>query len=125
MTISQKRSFQCRFQRDLTKSIALFAALIACNMNEAAAMDVTNYTVMEAMSSDQRSGFMLGLVEATAYARWLQDDKKTEDGMKCILNWFHDGNAAMEDIFYLMRKNPNYPPAPVLYVLANKRCPSK
>ena len=92
---------------------------------EASATEFTAGVVMGKMAGGERYTFVSGIIEGLAYARFLRDGKN-EEGMRCILDWFHGNNkVAMDDIEMLFAKYPAYPPAPIVSTLIERKCPGK
>ncbi len=77
--------------------------------------------VMTKMGSDERAGFISGIVEGLAYARYLADGKNAE-GMKCIQNWYFKGETSQLSIIEAFDKFPDYAPANIIAALARKQC---
>ncbi|MBU2527606.1 MAG: hypothetical protein KKC03_13495 [Bacteroidetes bacterium] len=85
------------------------------------AIDFTAKTVMEKMDNTERYAFIAGVVEGLAYARYLNGDKDAE-GMKCVYDWFYEGDKTIERIYAAFGEFGDYPPAAVVNALTKKVC---
>jgi hypothetical protein len=100
--------------------LAYFVAIPANDVWADGTLDAK--AVMTKMGSDERFGFITGLVEGLAYARYLADGNKP-DGMKCIQSWFYDGSKeSLSTIYDAFDKYPEHAPANIIAALARKQC---
>ena len=76
------------------------------------------------MNADERFLYISGVIDGTAYARFLRDGKQ-EAGMKCINDWFYRDKTAMQRIYAAFDRYPDYPPSAIVAVLANSQCEGK
>lgn len=77
--------------------------------------------VMNKMSNAERMGYLAGVVEGLAIARYNKDGKKS-DGMNCIYSWFYEDKTTLPDIFVAFDKYPTYPPGSIMDVLVRQKC---
>lgn len=87
----------------------------------AAAQDFTAGIVMEKMDEKQRYTYLAGVVEGLAYGRYAKDGKKVE-GMKCIYEWFYDGDGTVEKIYSAFKRFHDYLPGAVMAAMVEKEC---
>ena len=107
-----------------SKAILALLPVVAGAITPASATDFTARVVMEKMPAEQRFPFISGIIEGTAYARYLRDDKRT-DGMLCIYNWFYQDPKAIELIYAALDKFGDYTPGAVVGTLADQHCEAK
>lgn len=101
-------------------AIMLVAAAFLSSGKEAAAL--TADYVQNEMPSDQRSGYLSGMVDGLAYARWLSD-RPNETGMQCIYSWFYDGGIERQrQINEWFERHSDKPVDALLYVLMKRDC---
>ncbi len=97
----------------------LFGALVA---HSAYVDDLNASAVLNKMNSDQRHGYISGVVEGLAYARFLRD-RPNETGMKCIYDWYYTGKIKKWlKIEAWFKRHPDKPVGALLYVLTKKEC---
>lgn len=82
---------------------------------------LTAGVVLEKMNSDERFGYIAGIVTGFAYARF-QKDGKDETGMTCLSDWFYGSGETAFLIEQAFEKYPDYPPAVIVWTLARKEC---
>lgn len=90
------------------------------------AADFTAGVIMQRMSAQERVTYINGVVDGLAYARYLRDGKKKAVGMKCIFDWYYPSTKDKDPILVILDafdKYPDYPPAAIIEVLAEKACP--
>ena len=87
----------------------------------ASATDFTAGIVMEKMDEKQRYAYLAGVVEGLAYARYVKDGKQT-GGMKCVYNWFYEGDRTVEKIYSAFRRFDDYLPGAVMAAMLEKEC---
>ena len=91
-------------------------------VNEANALTADD--VLNKMNSDQRTSYVAGVVGGLAQARWIKD-KPDSAGMKCINDWFYNGQRKKWDqIRVWFSRHPKKPANALLYVLIKKECGS-
>ncbi len=76
---------------------------------------------LEKMNSDEQFNYLMGAIDALAYARYMKDGK-SEDGMTCIVNWFFEGTQGRVQINQAFEEFGDYPPSNILWHLAKKQC---
>jgi len=100
--------------------IILTCVFVGVNVHQAKAL--TANEVMNKMNSDQRFGYISGVVEGLAYSRWLRD-KPDRDGMDCIFNWYLKGKGRdWNNVSSWFSRHPDKPVGALLYVLIKKEC---
>lgn len=105
-------------------SVLSLPLMVLCLTSDAGAADFTAGSIMEKMNADERFLYINGVVDGTAYARFLRDGKQ-EAGMKCINDWFYHDKTAMPKIYAAFARYPSYPPNVVISVVANNQCGDK
>lgn len=92
-------------------------------VQQAQAMDINADVVMNTMNSDQRIGYVSGVIEGLAYSRFVRD-KPNEAGMKCIYDWYYGDNDKRwkETLFPAFTKHGDKPVGVILYVLTKNEC---
>lgn len=100
----------------------LFSTMLGAG-NAALAQDVNAGAVMDKMNSDQRIGYVSGVVEGLAYARFVKD-KPSEEGMKCIYDWYYKDNDKRwkETLLPMFDRHRDKPVGVILHVLTKKEC---
>lgn len=101
-------------------AIMLIAAAFLSSGKEAAALTADD--VLNKMNADQRHGYISGIVDGYAYARWLSD-KPDKTGMQCVYGWYYNGQtekwAVIEQWF---ERHLDKHVDALLYVLIKKEC---
>lgn len=113
------------------KSNQLFAAVIGAflcilnpvTINKAQAAGLTTDTVLKIMSDKELNAYISGLVEGLAYARYVQDGKKADKGMQCILGWFYKNKKTAPKIVRAFAHFKKYTANAVVGALIAKECP--
>ena len=78
--------------------------------------------IMNKMSSDERNGYIAGVVEGLAYSRWLRD-RPNSDGMKCVYDWFYDSKDKEKlEMYDWFERHPDKHVGPLMFVLIKKEC---
>lgn len=78
--------------------------------------------VMNKMGSDERVGYVAGVIEGLAYSRWLKD-RPDDTGMKCIYDWYYKGAGKnWTSISAWFNRHPDKYAGPLLHVLIKKEC---
>ena len=105
--------------------LLLLIILVAMSnvVGSAHARDLNAGFVLNEMNADQRTGYLFGVVEGLAYARFLRD-KPDQSGMNCIYDWYHGvgSDKRQAKARALMLRHANMPVGPLLYVLMKKEC---
>ena len=92
-------------------------------MNKAQAGGLTTDTVLKIMSDKELNAYISGLVEGLAYARYVQDGKKSYEGMTCISNWFYKDKKTAPKIVRAFAHFKGSFANSVVGALAAKECP--
>ena len=89
----------------------------------APAKALTAEDVMKKMTQDQRSSFLLGVIEGLAFSRYVKDKPNTK-GMECIHDWKYGpkGDTNTLRMLDLFDKRPKQPVVPLLYILIKQHC---
>jgi len=97
--------------------------MLVTGTNIANASEFNADKVMNKMNAEQRSSYMMGLVDGIAYSRW-QRDKPDETGMKCIYDWYYQNNDALwkNTLVPVFKRYKDRPVTAILYVLTKKKC---
>lgn len=78
--------------------------------------------VLNQMDEKNRSGFIAGIVEGLAYARFLRD-KPNDEGMRCVTGWYYQDTAKRwKTIKAVFTKYQDKPPAVLVHLLIKKEC---
>ena len=88
---------------------------------------MTAGVIVDEMPVRERTSFVMGIVEAMAYARFVKDTKakgeKDHVGMDCIYGWFHkNGVQRMSQIDAAFRKYKDHLPSIVMTAMIRKAC---
>jgi len=87
-----------------------------------AAQAITADDVLNKMNADQRFGYISGVIEGLAFARWAKDQPDST-GMNCIYDWYYQGGEERSNqVDTWLRKNLDKPVGALLYVLIKKNC---
>lgn len=68
-------------------------------------------------------GYVAGVVEGLAYARYVSDGKTT-DGMGCIYDWYYKTDGTFEVVLDAFGRFPDHTAGAVMAALVNKECGS-
>ena len=116
---------RCVKQAKLTSSSSFFAMILTAALSlsfarETAALPAED--ILNNMSQDQRHGYISGIVDGLAYARWLAQ-RPDETGMQYIYNWYYDGGTEKWALItqWLERHLDKQVDA-LMYVLIKKEC---
>ncbi|MCV6575107.1 MAG: hypothetical protein OIF58_05165 [Cohaesibacter sp.] len=71
-----------------------FSAWIAVTPAQAYRGGLTTDIALKVMEKKELHAYISGLVEGLAYARYVQDGKDADKGMKCILDWYYKTEEA-------------------------------
>ncbi len=98
----------------------LFGGIFASSGGAAHALTADD--VLNKMSNDQQHGYISGMVDGLAYARWLQD-KPDSTGMQCIYGWYYSGKKEKWALIHQwFERHLDKPVDALLYVLIKKEC---
>jgi hypothetical protein len=106
------------------KSFAGFAMLFPLALSSAVhSEELTAGVAMEVMNKDAFGGYVQGIVEGMAQARYEQDGNT--DGMQCIYEWYYQdgGKGSAKAVIDGFHKYPNHSPGAVMSGLIRKECP--
>jgi len=106
-------------------AVLLGASSAFANDNKGTAM--TAGVIVKKMPARERASYVMGMIDAMAYARFVKDTKakgeKDQAGMACIYDWFHkDGVERMVQIDTAFRKYASYPSSMVVTAMVKKAC---
>lgn len=119
-SIVQLRNSLTLRKYSLISAIVLGVAILLSSGKEAAAL--TADEVLNRMNADQQVGYLAGLVDGLAYARWLTD-KPNDVGMQCIYNWFYNEKTeTLREINTWFERHLDKPVDALLYILIKKEC---
>lgn len=109
----------------LSKYKEIFA-IISCVMigifHSQPAHAINGGDVIHKMSPEARVSYITGLVEAFGYARF-RKDKPSQDGMKCIIDWYYKGGDATKlQIKTWFDKHADKPASVLLFTLIKRKC---
>lgn len=104
----------------------VFAAIfgsILLTTNPAEAEELNAGAVLTKMTDDQRASYVSGVIEGLAYSRYVRD-KPSEEGMKCIYDWFYSDNKArwVNTLFPAFNRYKDKPVGVILHVLTRRAC---
>ena len=86
------------------------------------AQALTADEVMNKMSDEQRHGYVSGIVDGFAFARW-QADKPEKTGMQCIYDWYYSGEIETKrNIYAWFERHLDKNADALMYVLVKKEC---
>lgn len=87
---------------------------------------MTGKVMLERMPSKEFEAFVTGMVEGMAYARFRKDTlatgKRSQDGMNCILSWYHDNPKNFLVVIDAIRQHEQHTAWVVLGSLLKKEC---
>ena len=87
---------------------------------------MTGKVMLERLPSKEFTWFVTGMVEGMAYARFRKDTlaagTRAQDGMNCILTWYHDNPKSMTVIMDAMLHHTEHTAWVVLGSLLKKEC---
>lgn len=108
--------------RNSTAAATLFWGTGLIVANDAFATDLNAGYVLNQMNADQRIGYISGVVEGLAYARFLKDHP-SEEGMTCIYDWYDDGGTEQWSMIQTwFERHSDKPAGVLLYVLIKQEC---
>ena len=98
---------------------------VPANANKQTVM--TAREVMETMPGQERTSYIIGLVDGLAYGRFLKDTDKAgrqvETGMKCIFDWFYkDGLGNTRRVEAAFKRYGEHHPTTLLHAIIKKEC---
>lgn len=109
-------------ERKLKTSVILAGSLVFSMQGAAFADEQLDAgKVMNKMNNDQRTGYIAGIIEGLAIARYNKDGKKSE-GPDCIYDWYYREDGTLRAIFAAFDKYPTYPPGSIVDVLVKQKC---
>jgi hypothetical protein len=88
---------------------------------------MTAEVVLNEMPVRERYAYVAGIVEGLAYARFRKDSleagSKVETGLRCIKNWFYNGESkTMLEIQDSFAAYPNLPPVVIVAAMTKTEC---
>lgn len=106
-------------------AVLLGASSAFANDNKGTPM--TAGVIVREMPARERASYVMGMIDAMAYARFVKDTKargeKDQTGMICIYDWLQDDMVhRMGQIDAAFRKYGNYPPSMVVTAMVKKAC---
>ena len=112
--------------QNLSKYQQISIIILGICVGEVSSAYASNFNagvVMNKMTAEQRTSYIMGLVDGLAYSRW-QHDKPSEVGMKCIYDWYFQDNAALwkNTLAPTFERYKGRPATAILYVLTKKEC---
>lgn len=102
-------------------AVLIAVSAFACTPAGAANDQLDAGKVMNQMTAEQRAGYLAGVVEGLAIARYMKDQKQ-KAGMECIYSWFYEEKGNIRLIHEAFDKYPGYPPGAIIDVLVKKKC---
>lgn len=87
----------------------------------AIANDFTAEKVLNEMAVAERAGYIAGVIEGFAIARYMKDGKKPE-GMRCIYDWYYKDKGNIRLILEAFEKYGSYTPGAIIDVLVKQKC---
>ena len=106
-------------------ALLLTASVALANDNNGTPM--TAGVVLKEMPVRERTTYVMGAIDALAYARFRKDTEASGEndmsGMTCIRDWFHsDIVARMGRVDAAFQKYQDLPPSMVLTAMIEKEC---
>lgn len=102
----------------------MLASGILYSSEAAAYKQIQAKMAIDEMTSTQTSAFISGLVEGMAYARYIKDGKNADVGMKCILEWYYDGDKTVQKVILAFDRFREYTANAIVGALIKKECGS-
>jgi len=114
------KSLRLRKYSQFSAMILAAVAFLAAGKNAAA---LTADEVLENMNADQWFGYVSGVVDGLATARWLQD-RPNDEGMQCIYNWYlaRPPSEVLAEVETWFERHREQQAGILLHVLINKEC---
>lgn len=113
------------YQRNILAS-GLIAGSVIANSDMASAQTMTAGVVLEKMENRELGGFISGVIEGLAYARFRKDTlaagSKDERGMNCIYNWYYASNDQPAGILATFQKYPERMPGVIIALMVKQEC---
>lgn len=102
--------------------IAIITAMIGVNISNQVVAQTAG-DVVNKMEPTHQTGYLAGIVEGLAFARWVKD-KPDKTGMKCIYDWYYesDTKTRFNRVRAWLERHPDKPPGALMYVLIKKEC---
>ena len=86
------------------------------------AFALTADEVLNKMNFDERHGYLAGVIEGLAQARWVAD-KPDDAGYNCIYDWYYKGGKEREELVNTwLNRHPDKSASGLIYVLVKKEC---
>ncbi len=110
--------------------IAQTAVFAACLLGASLASDraeaLTAGDVLENLNDDQWFGYVSGLLDGLATARWLAE-RPDSSGMRCIYEWYtaRPAEQTIAEIEQWFGRHPEQQAGLLLHVLIAEECPSQ
>ena len=113
------------------RSTAVGGALLGSMASAYASGDnglrMTAGVILNEMSVRERTSYVMGIVDAMAYARFVKDTERAGEndpsGMECIYGWFHDdGVGRMRQVDAAFGKYGDHLPSMVIAALVQREC---
>lgn len=79
-------------------------------------------TILKDFSTDQLNYYMTGIVHGLAYARYEREGKKTNGGMKCIMDWYFNGGQAASQIVKAFDRYKKHTPNAIIAAMIKQQC---
>lgn len=98
------------------------SALTVLNASSVKAGSFSAKTVNNKMSSEEKTAYIAGLVDGLAYARYENEGKKTDGGMKCIYDWYQKDEDTVVSIILAFHKFETYTPNAIVAAMIEKEC---
>ena len=109
----------------LTTYKHLSAILLCCSVLASfggVAQALTADDVLNKMNSDQRFGYISGVIEGLAYARWAKDQPDST-GMNCVYDWYYQGGEERSNqVDTWLHRHLDRPVGALLHVLIKRDC---
>lgn len=77
---------------------------------------------MEKMTAVERAAYLAGVIEGLAYARYEAEGKVTGGGMRCIYQWFYQGDDTLRKIHAAFERFKDYTPGAVIAAMIKREC---
>jgi hypothetical protein len=104
----------------------LVAGSVVAVGSTATAQVMTAGVILEKMEDRELAGYIGGIVEGLAYARFRKDTiaagSKDERGSSCIYNWYYTNNDQPAGILATFRKYPDQMPATIIALMVKQEC---
>lgn len=78
--------------------------------------------VINIMDNKELGAYISGLVEGLAYARYVSDGDRTDQGMRCIMDWYYGDEGTIQMVRLAFARFEDHSANAVVAALAERQC---